>query len=154
MEQNISSSLRKYFLFLGVSGYRFHVTIISRNLTLENFNSGERRSRNFYILTPLSSQKPPVADQRGFPGLAAGPLPRSNGAAAALQRQPRWKAVRPLLQNKNRQKVAHFCLYCRNTLTVRQQKMHAQNSRICGHGIFISEYRKDFEAFVRIIPSF
>ena len=130
------------------------VTIISRNLTLENSYSGERRRRNHYIPWPSYFKKMAVAGPGGPPGSAAGPLSHAGGGPVIFQRGPRCNAVRPLRQNKSGQKAAHFGGKRRNTQWLREKKMHAQNSRICARMILIFEFFKDFEAFVGIIPSF
>ena len=127
---------------------------ISRNLTLEIFNSGERRRGNIDIPPPSSSRFSAVADQGGPPGVATGPLSHYDGAAVATQQGPRGKAVRPLRQNFSADFIAHFLDFRRNTLWLRRQKMHAQNSRICGQMILISEFFKDLKAFVLLILSF
>lgn len=62
---------------------RICVVKISRNLTLENSNSGVRRSRYHDILTPSSSEILLVAGPGGPYSSAAGPLSHSNGAAVA-----------------------------------------------------------------------
>jgi hypothetical protein len=76
------------------------------------------------------------------------------GGPVAMQQAPRCNAVRALRQKENEQKVAHFRRFRRNALSLRRQKMHAQNSRIYGQMILIFEFFKDFEAFVGIILSF
>jgi len=122
-------SLSPFFSFPSFSFPSFPVTIVSylnsviiifRNLTFENFNSGKRRSRNFYIPQPFHPEKHSVADQRGSPGSAMELLSLFNGAAAALQRQPRCRAVRPLRLNKTAQEVAHFGLFRHNYLLFRR----------------------------------
>ena len=130
------------------------VTIISRNLTLENFNSGERQSRNFDILPPSPYHFSSAADQGGPPGVAKAAFLHDSGGPVVMQQAPRCNAVRALRQKENEQKVAHFRRFRRNALSLRRQKMHAQNSRICGQMILIFEFFKDFEAFVGIILSF
>ena len=86
----------------------FHVTIISRNLTLENSNSGERQGRNHDIPLPSASRFFVVDDQGGPPGSTTGPLSHHDGAAVATQQGPRGKAVRPLRQNFSTDFIAHF----------------------------------------------
>ena len=61
-----------------------YVTIISRNLTLENFNSGAWRFRNIDISLLLSSENPSVADQGGPPGVATGPPLSDDGGLVAM----------------------------------------------------------------------
>ena len=103
--------------FVGVGLY---VYIISRNLTLENSNSGKRRRRNPDIPPPPASRFSSVTDPGGPYGSTAGPLSHDGGGPVDFQQGPPRNAVRPLRQNKRRQKVAHFRYFRRNTLTLRQ----------------------------------
>ena len=93
---------------------------ISRNLTLEIFNSGEHRRGNIDIPPPLASRFSAVADQGGPPGVATGPLSHHDGAAVATQQGPCGKAVRPLRQNFSADFIAHFLCFCRNALWLRR----------------------------------
>ena len=96
------------------------VVIISRILTLQNFNSGERQSRNIYIPLSPSSRFSSTAGQGGPPGVAIRPLSHCNGVLVALQRTPRCNAVRPLRQDFRPDFIAHFHWFRRNVLYIRQ----------------------------------
>ena len=92
------------------------VIIISRNLTLENSNSGERRSRNPDIPPSLSSGFSVFVDPGGPYGSAAGPLSHADGGPAVFRRGPPRNAVRALQRKERGQKVAHFRCFRRNML--------------------------------------
>lgn len=96
------------------------VVIISRILTLQNFNSRERQSRNIYIPLSPSSRFSSTAGQGGPPGVAIRPLSHCNGVLVALQRDVRCNAARALRQDFRPDFIAHFHDFRRNTLALRQ----------------------------------
>ncbi len=112
------------------------------------------QSRNHDKDTKFQVRYRPPTDQGEPPGVATGLLSYFNGAAVAMRQQPRCNLGKPLRQNIQPDFIAHFFRFCPNTLLINEQKMHAQNSRICGQMISISEYCKDLKAFVRFLLSF
>ena len=120
------------------------VIIISRNLTLKNSQTKERRCLNLDIPPPSSSRFLSADNRGGPPGVAIRPPLHDSGVLIAMQRAPRYTTVRPLQQNKTWQIIAHFRCFKRNILLFREKK----DARV----IFTNLRPKDF--YFRILQGF